>query len=362
MKYLYIQKIPLIIIYWWWNQISEEYYNNTWEKRKKAVNGKNITTEDILNQWVIPAYQKIAKQLQEAFWYENINWFTSSDIIATHVKELWKVWIPEKFSKQLELDKINLIPFVWTNIDGWELLNINADDIVEKVSEDISEKVSNIIFLTWSWGLVNKEWNIVSFLTQKKLKAILDWKHNNISVDWWMLKKLESVYELFKHWVKKTTITNLWWLKKELETVEWSGTMIVNIEEACFSKLNNFDLFQEIYEAQYKKKNWKQRTQKELEKISQDYIILSLDWTILGWYYLWEIDIDWEKWMLLENIFASKQSGGIWYVLWDQIKKNNKIFTYTQKEDFFQKLWFKKIPWKKSDTWACLFKYEKEWL
>lgn len=102
----------------------------------------------------------------------------------------------------------------------------------------------------------------------------------------------------------------------------------------------------------------------EVMKISKNYNVLELDWTILWWYYLsdFNIKINWknEKWKLLENLFSSKNGWGIWYILWEKIKKEWwKIFAYSKQEKFFSNLWFEKIKWQISKSWASLRKYGK---
>ena len=115
-----------------------------------------------------------------------------------------------------------------------------------------------------------------------------------------------------------------------------------------------------IYKTQILNWNWKKRDNNSIERISKNYTVLELWWTILWWYYLWDfkIEINWKKlkWKLLESLFVSKNGWWIGYTLWEEIKKENKpIFAYTKKGWFFEKLWFKKVEWIKSETWADLY-------
>jgi hypothetical protein len=177
-----------------------------------------------------------------------------------------------------------------------------------------------------------------------------------------MLKKLDSISQQLKWWISKITITNLKWLKEELEWF-WSWTMFFDLEKTIFKKLDNKELFKQIYNKQILEKNWKEKNTEELEKISSNYNVLELEWTILWWYYLWdfEIKIEWKReyGKLLENLFSSKSWWWIWEVLWKRIRDNDVVFAYSKKESFFIKLWFAKIKWEKSETWAFLWKYDK---
>jgi len=336
---------------------------NTWKKRLKGKDWNNVTDKEILQKWVIPAYNEISEKLLQIFWKEQLNIFNSENIDSEKIDWLWFVWKPVKFNKKLNKDKINLIGFIWTdNLNI--LLNNNADDIVVKIAEECSYQINNILYLTSTGWLLDKEWNIIPFIGLDSLIEIIKWKHKEIFVEWWMLKKLETIKKQLEDWISKITVTNLKWLKDELETVEWSWTMFVNLEKAKFKKLDNYNLFKQIYNTQISNKNWKEKDEKNLKIISSDYNILELEWTILWWYYIWdfEIEINWKKesWKLLENLFSSKSGWWIWEILWKEIlKNNNNIFAYSKKESFFIKLWFKKIEWQKSETWADLWFYEK---
>ena len=336
---------------------------NIWKKRLKGKDWNNVTDEEILQKWVIPAYNEISEKLLQIFWKEQLNIFNSENIYSEKIDWLWFVWKPVKFNKKLNKDKINLIGFIWTdNLNI--LLNNNADDIVVKIAEECSYQINNILYLTSTGWLLDKEWNIIPFIGLDSLIEIIKWKHKEIFVEWWMLKKLETIKNQLEDWISKITVTNLKWLKDELETVEWSWTMFVNLEKAKFKKLDNYNLFKQIYNTQISNKNWKKKDEKNLKIISSDYNILELEWTILWWYYIWdfEIEINWKKesWKLLENLFSSKSRWWIWTLLLDKMKsENNIIYLYSNKKDFFTKAWFKKIEWQKSETWADLWFYEK---
>jgi len=53
--------------------------------------------------------------------------------------------------------------------------------------------------------------------------------------------------------------------------------MFVNLEKAKFKKLDNYNLFKQIYNTQISNKNWKEKDEKNLKIISSDYNILELE-------------------------------------------------------------------------------------
>ena len=71
--------------------------------------------------------------------------------------------------------------------------------------------------------------------------------------------------------------------------------------------------------------------------------------------------LNWEekKWLLLENLFSSKNWWWIWELLWTKILSEKwNIFAYSNAWNYFLSLGFKKIEWEKSQTWADLWIFE----
>jgi len=367
--------IPIILVYWWWNQITCKYKELTWKDREKWKDWSNYTSLDLIDQWVKPAYEDIKSFLEEVFWLDNINAFDENDIMCKQVEGLWEVWKVEHFDKWFSKDKINIVPFVWKNILNNNLLNVNADDVVNKIASEFKDKIINIIFLTWTWWIKDSNDKVVSFLTLEKVEKILKWKNifdkflekvnkilclnkSYITVKWWMQKKLESIYDLLKKWVSKVTIASLWGLKEELE---WfgSGTMIIDFEKAKFTKSLNKGIFEMIYKKNVDVGYWKERDQEEKDKILDNYTVLEIDWTILGGYALSDYKYKLKKWKLLECMFSFKIWCWIWHKLWDKIKEEKVVYTYSKQKKFFKKLWFKKTKKVDSKTWSSLFIYKK---
>jgi len=350
--------IPLILIYWWWNQITKEYEKQTWKLRKKWSDWKNYTNKDILEKWVIPAYKDLSLKLSFLFWKENLNIFTPNDTQCIKQQWLWEVWIPKNFNKSFDKNKINLIPFVWVDIWSNDILNINADDIVKIFAEKYTNIISNIVFLTWTWWLNNTKMETITFMTKKKLDLILIWEDKDIKVDWWMLKKIQTINSLLEVWISKITITSLSGLREELEWF-WSWTMFIDLNKAKYKKLENRAMFELIYDKNIFEWKWKKRDEEDKTEIFNSYKVLEIEWTILWGYSLIDTEIQWEKWKLLQCLYASKEWNWIWKLLWFEMKKETVIFAYSKSWWFFEKLWFKKIEWKKSETWADLYIYKK---
>jgi hypothetical protein len=53
--------------------------------------------------------------------------------------------------------------------------------------------------------------------------------------------------------------------------------MFFDLEKTIFKKLDNKELFKQIYNKQILEKNWKEKNTEELEKISSNYNVLELE-------------------------------------------------------------------------------------
>ena len=227
-----------------------------------------------------------------------------------------------------------------------------------------SEEIKNILLLENDCELKDTDWKKIEFLSKEKLHKILKQEHHKIKVvnNSKLYKKLNEIYALLEKWATKVTLTESWTIEEELEGFG-SGTMFVDLEEADFKKLNNDKLFYQIFDYQFKKWNWKKRTKQELENLSKNYEVYELNWTILWGFALSdsEIEINWKnkKAKLLENLFAVKEWWWIGYILAEKIKENELIFAYSKQEEFFSKIWFKKVEGKKSESWADLWVFKK---
>ena len=80
---------------------------------------------------------------------------------------------------------------------------------------------------------------------------------------------------------------------------------------------------------------------------------------IVGGFSLSRYELDWEIWKILECVFVLKEWAGWWCILAEEIQKSDIIFTYSKRENFFKKIWFKVIKWQKSQSWADLFIFRK---
>ncbi len=279
--------------------------------------------------------------IEGLFQYDKIN-----------VVSLWQINKQGKFSYDLFLDtKINIVE------DSSSESEFN--EIIQNLLSKYNDKISNVIFLNDSGWLKNGEGGIISFLSKEKLKCILNWNYEKAVINSWEKKVLELIYELFRKGIHKTTIASIDWLREELE---WFGswTMVIDLEKAEIKTLENRELFDLIYSKQVEGWNWKDRTIEEKDEMFKNYKILEIDGTVLWGYCLSDCEVEWQKWKLLSCLFTTKVWSWLWYILWQEVKKSGVVFSYSKQWKFFENLWFKKVEWKKSETWAFLYVFDSD--
>lgn len=64
-----------------------------------------------------------------------------------------------------------------------------------------------------------------------------------------------------------------------------------------------------------------------------------------------------KKVKLLKCIYSYKTWSWIWKILWEKIKKQGSIISYSKEYWFFEKIGFTKFENYKSQSWASLFTY-----
>ena len=220
----------------------------------------------------------------------------------------------------------------------------------------IANKSLQNIFIIDDYSVFDKRWKRIEFLEYNSLLSILEQNHRfiQISKNTKLYNLLVEIKTLLENWFKKITLAQIDWLKEELE---WFGswTMFVNLDYINFSNIEDEVLFNQIFDYQVKKKNWKQKNKKERKRTFDNYQVLEIDGTILWWYYL----APYQDGYKLENFFSFRNGGWIGKYLIDEIKSKWKIYAFSKQDSFFTKNWFQKIAWETSITWASLYVFNK---
>lgn len=207
-------------------QIDRFYEKNATTPRKKN-DGVGVTTREVLEKGVLPAYDFLIKILQHKFsdMPFSCNVLSPSDLqvisCASH-KNLGYVGNP----KQIILDNaksLHIIGFVGEDETG-QCYNVNADEIALSITKE--EKIDEVIFITGTGGILDSEGNIISKVSDQDLKNMIEGKFLKVCVSGGMKKKCQEIRELLKR-VPKVAMAKSETLQQELFTHKGAGTLCV---------------------------------------------------------------------------------------------------------------------------------------
>ncbi len=345
---------PLLVV-WWWYQISKNRESiHPWVPRTKWEDGWNFTSEELLKLCVIPASNEIIDTLSPFLKATKVSW---EHIFCEKVLWLWYVWIPKYIEHSFKKGEAHIIPFVWKDENKTDnYLNINADDIALYLWKTLWKEVSKIFFLTGSGWILDKNGKNISFLTKSAIESILRREHKKVNIYGWMYKKLQIIQGLIINGSSSLVVTHLKDFKNEIERVIWCGTYVINEKDIETLNTVEYDFFIELYEIQKTKWHWKERSKDEIYEAWSHHKILSINGIPLWGVSIKEYFMNQTKWFLIECLWVAEEWNGIWRILFEKILTwYRPLFSYSQQEIFFEKMWFIKNPSITSETGKPLF-------
>jgi len=195
------------------------------EIQRKKIDGVGITTKNVLETGVIPAYNFLIKKIE--------NYFTdipfSVNTVTTKNLEVSACINSNKFGfvgnpKRINLNQsknLHIIGFVGEDTTG-QKFNVNADEIAYTICKQ--QKIDEVVFITGTGGILDNSGNIVSTISKEKLQNIINNKISNITVSDGMQKKCKEIFELLQI-VPKIALATSETLQHELFTKKGAGTL-----------------------------------------------------------------------------------------------------------------------------------------
>lgn len=357
--------IPVTLVVGGWSQITEQWKNAWKGERPKGLNGINKTTRELIQLAVQPAYENIIGEISQFFTGDRPIIIQPEQLMCNLIPRAGYVWNPYKI-KGLNMEGgLNIVAFLWVAdnslFGGWkEAVNVNADDIVLWIAREFRTKLAAALFLTGVGGLLDDNHEILDFLTRYQLEKIIRWKLPNISVNWWMLKKIEVAQEVLAH-LKKLAIVNPSNMQKELESHQWGGTLIVDVNRNRFEDMQHRAIFETVYNENVKKGFFAERTEIERDWVFKNHKVCVVDWTIIWGFSISDKVVNNEDGKLIECFWVAKKQASISSQLLKHISISNKpIFAYANGE-VFQKYGFQEVAWVFSEkTGAKLWRWNPE--
>ena len=227
--------IKFIIVFGGGAQIDKEWSCNHKKLRPKK-DGIGVTTQEVLERAVIPAYSKIIDFFKKEF-ASNVHFFSSDDIICEYKNKpkFGEVGKVININKNKKMPAISIIGFVGKLKTNNQYANINADEIVLSLLKNFSE-IAEIIFLTPKGCVFDIKNNRVGVITRNTLYRIIRGEQKKVKVDGGMLQKLKEIKKLLSI-IPKIAITNLDSLAQELETCKGSGTLVLDTSKHVIKKI-----------------------------------------------------------------------------------------------------------------------------
>ena len=346
--------VKVILAYGWWITI-DLHWNEYSKQLRVKVEGVWVTSQDVLEYGVMPAYEELYFLLKSRYLVAIDKKILAPEDIKCDYRDIWKYGEVWKIKEITGVDfnrAINLIWFVW-NANG-HYVNINADEIVTYMVKHFSDKLNEVLFLSDQPGLLNKKWELVSVILKSNIENILSGIDPHITVDGGMVKKLEEI-QLILNRVPKVVLTMWKGLYDEINDWRGKGTMFIDDSQLSHWSLKDRLMFYEIFNQYVHEKIFRSRSWEELENIMKSHTVVSVKNTILWWFSLTEV---WNHHMLVECMWSSYIGTGLCWMILDTAEniaynKWKKLFLITSNEKAgasFEKNGFRK----RGTVWDCV--------
>ena len=189
------------------------------------------------------------------------------------------------------------------------LVNINADSIARRITEQMRGAINEVIFLTGTGGVLDKDGSLVSVIFSHDMRE--DGTHRFPNVRGWMQQKFSEILAMLPL-VGKVIVTKD--LQREIESVFGSGTMFVDSLQLQCSPLQREEesVFDEVYQQNVAAKKFRPRSAEELQLVKKHHSVMRIKGSLLGGFSLMPGS---RGWMELSNLWAAHLGNGMGSIL-----------------------------------------------
>jgi len=207
----------------------DKYYTEFSGKSREKISGVGVTTPEVLEHGVLPAYNSLIQILENKFsdMPFSVNTLSPNDLrvhSCIDCKKFGFIANPEKIALD-ESKNLHIIGFVGEDASG-QKYNVNADEIALAITDQ--QKIDEVVFITGTGGILDNSGEIISKVSEKNLQEMIAGNYPNVSVVGGMKKKCQEIIELLKA-VPKVAMATSSTLQAELFTKKGAGTL-------CYSK------------------------------------------------------------------------------------------------------------------------------
>jgi acetylglutamate kinase len=241
--YLVANQIRILLVFGGGDQIDSAWKQKHPEEDRPKHQGVGITSPQVMEDGVLPAYAAIRSKLEAAL--PGIFIVSPEEVRAKKITDIGDGVSPGLVGRVEAINSpedkpLTAVGFLGIDESG-QKLNLNADDIVAHLAEQMGAKINEVIFLTESGGLLTHAGGeIISQLSLDEVDEVIAGRHPTIKVDGGMLKKLREIRKILPK-VGKAVVTNARGLRREIEDKGGSGTLFfapsaVSLSEAAIDE------------------------------------------------------------------------------------------------------------------------------
>jgi acetylglutamate kinase/GNAT superfamily N-acetyltransferase len=305
--------VRIVLTFGGGDQISRHYAGHTSAPRQK-IDGVGVTTRDVLQYGVLPAYEEIRAKLQQAL--PQSVFVNPDQMVCDPITDsrYGLVGIPREV--RLPDSELSIVGFAGS-VDG-QPVNVNADDVAKQIAMQYRDEVEELILLTGTGGVLNKSGTVVPLLTDTKMDDILSGSSDSITVDGGMLKKMQAVRDILTV-TGKAVITRTDRLEKELLQWMGDGTMCVDTKQLASSpiQLRERHIFNAVYEQHVENGIFRPRPADELRRLRDNHHMVRVKKSPLGGFSA----VPDGEWLELSAVWAGTIGNGIGRMVMDSAVK-----------------------------------------
>ncbi|MBI5413603.1 hypothetical protein HZA42_04615 [Candidatus Peregrinibacteria bacterium] len=313
------------------------------EPRKK-LGGVGVTTEKVLNDAVLPAYEEIRGQLIAAL-ESSIEIVSPDSVVCERDSEFGLVGNATEIKGIMPTQDspLKAVGFVGRERDTDQPLNINADSIVHSLVSQHRDAINGAILLTGTGAILDNTGARVPLILSGDIQNILGGTHPKVKVDGGMAKKLLEVKKMLPD-VGKVAITNAAGLIDEIEKWQGSGTLCVDETQISCGPLLPIEeeIFRAVHEEMTQQGYFRPRSPEELAEAMAHHHVVRIKNSPIGGFSLVPNADGWHE---LCSMWAEPKGNGLsGTVLRAAINAagSEKVFALTQSvPHVFEKAGFK---------------------
>ncbi len=203
----------------------DDFYSKYSGVPREKISGVGVTTDEVLQNGVIPAYNSLITLLEKKFADMPFSVNTlSSDNLLVHscddCKKFGFVANPEKITLD-DSKNLHIVGFMGEDKNG-QKYNVNADEIALSITRQV--EIDEVVFITGTGGILDNSGEIISEISQDDVQSMIFGNYPNVSVVGGMKKKCEEILQLLKA-VPKVAMATSSTLQQELFTKKGAGTL-----------------------------------------------------------------------------------------------------------------------------------------